>query len=584
MSIAPKQPHEAAPARIPRQTTPAKIRYIMGDGSHHDDLGGQRNESHGDLDTTQHTGQPGSIECTGRRHTEIIKQGRRDGRPHDLDEPGDDKQHRGRGEQSGHGVHGVVTLTKAAPAPWPSLGSSPLTKQDGITKYRGGRQANAPTCSLIAQNRRRTWMLMAAFAALLALLSMAVSIVLGGGIVAVVFGLVISAGIAFSSYWSSASLAIRSTRPKPAPRGVRASPQPGRGSVDRCWHPETEKVYVVHDPAPGAFATGRNVDNAAVAVTTGLMDKKNRAELEGVIAHEVAHIRNGDILVMTVAVATAGAIAIISDIFFRMLYWGALTGGGASHRRRSGNNNSAAGIQVAIVVGAMIFVAVIAPLAAALLKAAVSRSRESLADATAVEITRYPGGIRSALEKLDADIHPVLKRTSHATSHLWIESPDDHEADDRGRRFNDMFSTHPPLSRSASTCSRETRKGSRPTRARTRSSPKRCEQCRTIARALSPWRPPSNLPGTVHSSKTAAASSVDLEAVFAGVGGVAENDGDPDHARAGWYADPSGTPATLRYWNGSNWTDHYHQIPGDNDLRDPEAQGRGRRRRGFGSR
>ena len=174
------------------------------------------------------------------------------------------------------------------------------------------------------------------------------------------------------------------------------------------------------------------------------MDKMNRAELEGVIAHEVAHIRNGDILVMTVAVATAGAIAMISDIFFRMLYWGGFTGGGASHRSRSSSDNNNNGAMLLIVLAAIVFVAILAPLAATLLKAAVSRSRESLADATAVEITRYPGGLRNALEKLDADI-TVLKRTSHATSHLWIESPNDHETDDRGRKFNDRFSTHPPL-------------------------------------------------------------------------------------------------------------------------------------------
>lgn len=457
-----------------------------------------------------------------------------------------------------------------------------MTKQDDISKYRGGMAGERPDFyDLIAQNRRRTWMLMAAFFALLALLSMAVSIVLGGGIVAVVFGLVISAGIAFSSYWSSASLAIRSTRAKPAPREEFGRLHNLVEEVSIAAGIPKPKVYVVHDPAPNAFATGRNVDNAAVAVTTGLMDKMNRAELEGVIAHEVAHIRNGDILVMTVAVATAGAIAIISDIFFRMLYWGALTGGGASHRRRSDNNNSAAGIQVAIVIGAMIFVAVIAPLAAALLKAAVSRSRESLADATAVEITRYPGGIRSALEKLDADI-TVLKRTSHATSHLWIESPDDHEADDRGRRFNDMFSTHPPLSERINLL-REM-EGLPPYEG---PDPIVSEALRTMQDdRTSPESVAAAVESPGHRSlvENAAASSVDLEAVFVGVGEVAESDGDPDHARAGWYADPSGTPATLRYWNGSDWTDHYHQIPGDNDLRDPEAQGRGRRRRGFGSR
>jgi len=229
----------------------------------------------------------------------------------------------------------------------------------------------------------------------------------------------------------------------------------------------------------------------------------------------------------------------------------------------------------------MIFVAVIAPLAAALLKAAVSRSRESLADATAVEITRYPGGIRSALEKLDADI-TVLKRTSHATSHLWIESPDDHEADDRGRRFNDMFSTHPPLSERINLL-REM-EGLPPYEG---PDPIVSEALRTMQDdRTSPESVAAAVESPGHRSlvDNAAASSVDLEAVFAGVGEVAESDGDPDHARAGWYADPSGTPATLRYWNGSDWTDHYHQIPGDNDLRDPEAQGRGRRRRGFGSR
>ena len=308
------------------------------------------------------------------------------------------------------------------------------------------------------------------------------------------------------------------------------------------------------------------------------MDKMNRAELEGVIAHEVAHIRNGDILVMTVAVGTAGAIALISDIFFRMLYWGALTGGGASHRRRS-DNNGGGGAQALLVIGAMIFVAVLAPLAAALLKAAVSRSRESLADATAVEITRYPGGIRSALEKLDADI-TVLKRTSHATSHLWIESPDDHETDDRGRRFNDMFSTHPPLAERINIL-REM-EGLPPYEG---PDPVVSEALRTMQ---DDRNHPESIAAAVESSgarafaQAAASSSVDLDAIFAGVGEVAESDGDPDHARAGWYADPSGAPATLRYWNGSAWTDHYHQIPGDNDLRDPDARPGRRRRRGRG--
>lgn len=433
---------------------------------------------------------------------------------------------------------------------------------------------------LIAKNRRRTWLLMVAFFVLLGLVGAAVSVVMGGGLIGVVFAVVISFGITMSSYWSSASLALNATRAKPA-----SQEEFGRlhNLVEAvCISAGVPKpgVYVVHDPAPNAFATGRNVDHAAVAVTTGLLDKMNRDELEGVIAHEVAHIRNGDILVMTVAVATAGAIALISDIFFRMLYWGALTGGGASHRRRS-NDNNAGGAQALLVVGAMLFVAVLAPLAAALLKAAVSRSREGLADATAVEFTRHPAGLRSALEKLDADI-TVLRRTSHATSHLWIESPDDHEANDRGRKFNDMFSTHPPLAERINLLRQM------------EGLPEYTGPDPIVSEALRTYQDDRNhpesvaamveTPGHAQLVSSAAAASVDLDAIFAGAGEVADTDGDPDHAAAGWYADPSGKPATLRYWNGSDWTDHYHQIPGDNDVRDPDARPRTRRGRRGGVR
>lgn len=143
---------------------------------------------------------------------------------------------------------------------------------------------------------------------------------------------------------------------------------------------------------------------------------------------------------MTVATATAGAVAIIADLFWRITFWGAITGGG---RRRS--NNQGGGPQAIIILFAFIFVTVLAPIAAGLLKAAVSRSREELADATAVELTRNPSGIRMALEKLDRDV-TVVKKTSHATSHLWIESPDDHVKGHKGKKMNDMFNTHPPLS------------------------------------------------------------------------------------------------------------------------------------------
>ncbi len=409
---------------------------------------------------------------------------------------------------------------------------------------------------LIAQNRRRTWLLMFAFFILLGVVGAVISLALGGGIVGVIFGVVISFGLTFSSYFKSDTLALRANRAVEADFSEYPRLNNLVAEVSLAAGIPQPRVYVVHDPSPNAFATGRNEEHAAVAVTTGLMDKMSRAELEGVLAHEIAHVRNGDILVMTVAVATAGSIALIADIFWRMLYWGSLTGGGASHRRRSNNNGG--GPNPLIIVG-MIAVAVLAPLAAALLRAAVSRSRESLADATAVEITRNPAGLRQALEKLDADI-TVVRKTSHATSHLWIESPDDHETQARGRKFNDMFSTHPPLSERINIL-REM-EGLPPYEG---ADPELAESLRTMQDDRSQPDTAMSLSGPLASAGSALAS-VDLAKVFPDMGEIAEDDDDPDHSPAGWYADPAGEPGILRYWSGAAWTDHRHQIPDRNHL------------------
>ncbi|MDG2028043.1 MAG: M48 family metalloprotease [Acidimicrobiales bacterium] len=410
---------------------------------------------------------------------------------------------------------------------------------------------------LIARNRRRTWMLMFFFFVLLGVVGSVISLALGGGIVGVVIGVVASFGLTFASYFQSDTIALRSTR------AVEADPiEFSRlhnlvAEVSLAAGIPQPRVFVVHDPSPNAFATGRNVESAAVAVTTGLMDKMNRAELEGVIAHEIAHIRNGDILVMTVAVATAGAIAIIADIFWRMLYWGVLTGGGASHRRRSNNGNN--GPNPIVLIG-IVAIAVLAPLAAALLRAAVSRSRESLADATAVEITRYPGGLRQALEKLDADI-TVVSRTSHATSHLWIESPDDHETGARGRKFNDMFSTHPPLSERIDILRQM--EGLPPYEG---PDPEVAESLRTMQddRVLTGSGQPATSANLTGGGR--ALGTVDIAALFPGMGEVAEEDDDPEHAPAGWYHDAEADDGALRYWDGHQWTEHRHHIPDRNRM------------------
>jgi heat shock protein HtpX len=183
------------------------------------------------------------------------------------------------------------------------------------------------------------------------------------------------------------------------------------------------KVAVVIDDAPNAFATGRDPDHALIAFTTGILDVMDRDQLQGVIAHELAHVANRDTLVSAVAATTAGAIAIVSDVLARMMFFGG--------RRENNNANP-----IALVVSLIILI--MAPLAAVMLKSAISRKRESLADATAVSYTRNPAGLRSALEVLAAD-STVVQQRSTAVAHIWIESPLD------AKSVSKMFSTHPPI-------------------------------------------------------------------------------------------------------------------------------------------
>jgi heat shock protein HtpX len=181
------------------------------------------------------------------------------------------------------------------------------------------------------------------------------------------------------------------------------------------------KVAVVIDDAPNAFATGRDPDHALIAFTTGILDVMDRDQLQGVIAHELAHVANRDTLVSAVAATTAGAIAIVSDVLARMMFFGG--------RRENNNANP-----IALVVSLIILI--MAPVAAIMLKSAISRKRESLADATAVSFTRNPAGLRSALEVLAAD-STVVQQRSTAVAHIWIESPLD------SKSVSKMFSTHP---------------------------------------------------------------------------------------------------------------------------------------------
>jgi heat shock protein HtpX len=184
------------------------------------------------------------------------------------------------------------------------------------------------------------------------------------------------------------------------------------------------KVAIVVDAAPNAFATGRNPEHALIAFTTGILDAMDRDQLQGVIAHEMSHVANRDTLVSAVAASTAGAIAILSDFLMRMMFFGG---------RRDNNSNSN---PIAVVVSLVVLV--LAPVAALLLKSAISRKRESLADATAVSFTRNPAGLRSALEVLARD-STVVQQRSTAVAHIWIESPLD------AKSVSKLFASHPPI-------------------------------------------------------------------------------------------------------------------------------------------
>lgn len=190
------------------------------------------------------------------------------------------------------------------------------------------------------------------------------------------------------------------------------------------------KIYIINDPAPNAFATGRSPKKSAVAVTTGLLNMLNQNELQGVLAHELSHIDNRDILVMTIAVVLVGFLSMVSDIFWRVSLFGG-----------SGNNDRGGVLAVVVGVGVMI----LAPLAGILMQMAISRKREFLADASGALLTHNPEGLASALQKISG-YGGQMKKASHATAHLFISNPfGGKEKSGRFKKLSKYFSTHPPV-------------------------------------------------------------------------------------------------------------------------------------------
>jgi heat shock protein HtpX len=273
------------------------------------------------------------------------------------------------------------------------------------------------------------------FVVLVVLVGVAIGYLIGGGPTASVIALVLAAVMAFTSYWKSDSIALKVSRAVPAdPETYQRLHNLVEGLCIAGGLPKP-KVYIINDPAPNAFATGRNPQHAAIAVTTGLLEKMNRVELEGVVAHELSHIRNYDILVSTIAVTLVGSIAIMTDLGIRMMWWN----GGRTSREGDRNNGS----NPLALFGFLLLI--LAPIIAKAMQAAVSRKRESLADVSACQMTRYPPGLISALEKLRAD-QTATHSASMATAHMWIEQPLS-GVSDGGKLsfFHRMFDTHPPL-------------------------------------------------------------------------------------------------------------------------------------------
>ncbi|RJQ34308.1 zinc metalloprotease HtpX [Candidatus Parcubacteria bacterium] len=276
-----------------------------------------------------------------------------------------------------------------------------------------------------AANIRKTWFLMTGFLVIIVGLGWLMSQLYGNA--AILYG-----AIAFSlfmnvtAYWFSDKIALASTGAKPADENQYRELHRILENLAITAGIQKPRLYIVDDPAPNAFATGRNAKHAVVAVTTGLLARLDRSELEGVIAHELSHIGNRDILVMTVAVVLAGAVAMLTDIFLRISFFG-------------GNNNDN---KNPILLIAGIAAIILAPIAAQLIQLAVSRKREFLADASGALLTRYPDGLASALQKISSYGAP-MRRANHATAHLFISNP--FGAHERGKFIAKIFATHPPV-------------------------------------------------------------------------------------------------------------------------------------------
>jgi heat shock protein HtpX len=279
-------------------------------------------------------------------------------------------------------------------------------------------------------NVKKTWFLIFFFLIFIIALGWLFSYLLDNSIILII-AIIFSIFTSFSSYWYSDKIVLKMLNAKPIEK--RDNPELYRLVENLCIASglPLPKIYILNEAQPNAFATGRDEKHAVVAVTQGILDKLERPELEGVIAHELSHIKNKDILLGTVIVVLVGIVALLSNLFLRISFWG----GGRKNSKQEGS----LGI-IIMVLG--VIAAILAPLAASLIRLSISRKREFLADASGALLTRYPDGLARALEKISSDPNQ-MKKANNSTAHLFISSPF------RGKQskswFTKIFMTHPPV-------------------------------------------------------------------------------------------------------------------------------------------
>ncbi len=295
--------------------------------------------------------------------------------------------------------------------------------------------------SEISSNKWKSALLMSVFIAVVLALGFFVGYVWGFdyAIIGLAIAAIIATIMALTSYYNSDKIALASAGAKQVTQEefpYYVNTVEGLALAAGIPAPRT---YIIETPALNAFATGRDPEHAAIAVTTGMLEKCNRLELEGVIAHEMSHIGNYDIRFMCMVVVLVGLLVIFANVVTRMIFFGGMFGG---RDRRGGGGEGGGIIQLIILVVGLVFL-ILSPIIGKLLQLSMSRKREYLADATGAKLTRYPEGLASALEKLSLEAKP-FKRTSEATAHLFIVEPFKNEARSSKAARSSIWSTHPP--------------------------------------------------------------------------------------------------------------------------------------------